>query len=96
MPHSSVLAYLGNPLDRCANQRSDEAWLERLLKQPTTRHIHMNGDKTFVRDGKLQAFPNANTPDCVLLGVDADGTGWFASPAQADDTLMDLRSLAVA
>ncbi len=56
MPHSSVLAFLGNPLDRCANQRSDEAWLTRLLHQPSTRHIHMSGDKTFISDGKLQTF----------------------------------------
>jgi NAD+ diphosphatase len=96
VPHSPVLAFLGNPLDRCANLRSDEAWLARLLHQPSTRHIHMSGDKTFIRDGKLQIFQSANTPECVLLGVDADGTGWFASPSQANENLMDLRSLAVA
>lgn len=96
MPHSSVLAYLGNPLDRCANQRSNEAWLTSLLHQPTTRHIRMSGDKTFIRDGKLQTFELANTLECVLLGVDAEGAGWFASPARANDNLMDLRSLAVA
>lgn len=96
MPHSPVLAFLGNPLDRCANQRSDEDWLSRLLKQPSTRHIHMSGDKIFFRDGKLQIFEAASQPECVLLGLDADGIGWFASPAQANETLMDLRSLAVA
>jgi len=91
-----VLAYLGNPLDRCANQRSDDDWLTRLLHQPSTRHIHMSGDRTFISEGKLQTFPSANAPECVLLGVDADGTGWFASAAQANENLMDLRSLAVA
>ena len=96
MPHSSVLAYLGNPLDRCANQRSDEAWLTRLLHQPSTQHIHMSSDKTFIRDGKLQTFETANAPECILLGVDTHGIGWFASPAQANENLMDLRSLAVA
>ena len=96
MPHSTVLAYLGNPLDRCANQRSDEDWLTRLRHQPSTRHIYMSGDKTFISEGKLQTFPGANTPECVLLGVDADGTGWFASAAHANENLMDLRSLAVA
>ena len=96
MPHSSVLAFLGNPLDRCANQRSDEAWLAHLLGQPSTRHIRMSGDKTFVRDGKLQVFEAASQRECVLLGLDADGIGWFASPAQANETLVDLRSLTVA
>ncbi len=96
MPHSSTLAFLGNPLDRCANQRSDEAWLKGLLHQPSTRHIRMSGDKSFIRDGKLQIFQRANAAECVFLGVDADGAGWFASPAEANDNLMDLRSLAVA
>jgi NAD+ diphosphatase len=96
VPHSSVLAYLGNPLDRCANLRSDEAWLARLLLQRSTRHVYMSGDKTFISEGKLQTFQSANTQECVLLGVDTDGTGWFASQAQADESLMDLRSLAVA
>ena len=31
-----------------------------LLHQPSTRHIHMSGDKTFIRDGKLQTFKSAN------------------------------------
>jgi NAD+ diphosphatase len=96
VPHSSVLAFLGNPLDRCANQRSDADWLSRLIKQSSTRHIHMSGDRTFIRDGHVQTFEAASQPECVLLGVDADGIGWFASPAQASETLVDLRSLAVA
>ena len=96
MPLSSALAFLGNSLDRCANQRSDEGWLSRLLMQPSTRHIHMSGDKTFIRDGKLQTFEAATARECVLLGVDADGAGWFASAAEAEEGLMDLRSLAVA
>lgn len=94
MPLSPVLAFLGNSLDRCANQRSDADWLSRLLVQPSTRHIHMNGDKTFIRDGHLQTFQAAMAPECVLLGVDANGTGWFASTVQAEESLQDLRSLA--
>lgn len=56
----------------------------------------MSGDKTFISDGKLQTFQSAKAPECVLLGIDASGTGWFASMAQAEENLMDLRSLAVA
>ena len=96
MPLSTALAFLGNPLDRCANQRSDEGWLARLLIQPSTRHIHMNGDKTFITDGKLQSFAAASAAECVLLGVDAAGSGWFASAVEAEESLMDLRSLAAA
>lgn len=96
MPLSTALAFLGNPLDRCANQRSDEGWLARLRVQPSTRHIHMSGDKTFIRDGKLQSFAAASAAECVLLGVDDGGSGWFASAVEAEETLMDLRSLAAA
>lgn len=96
MPHSNLLAFLGNSLDRCANHRSDQEWLNRLLEQPSTRHIHMNGDKTAVSDGKLQTFQQANSTEVVLLGVDESGHGWFASSTAAGEDLTDLRSLAVA
>ena len=96
MPHTDLLAFRGNSLDRCANHRSDEEWLGRLLKQASTRHIHMNGDRTIVADGTLQIFPQANSPETVFLGVDDSGTGWFASATGAEENLMDLRSLAVA
>ena len=96
MPHSPALAFLGNALDRCANQRTDEEWLGSLLKQPSTRHIHMNGDKTIISDGKLQIFQQANSPEWVFLGLDGSGSGWFASATKTEENLVDLRSLAVA
>ncbi len=96
MPLSSTLAFLGNSLDRCANQRSDEGWLSGLLMQPSSRHNHMSDDKTFIREGKLQTFEAAKARECILLGVDAEGAGWFASVAEAEDNLVDLRSLAAA
>ena len=96
MPHSSTLAFLGNPLDRCANHRTDEEWLGNLLRQASTRHVHLNGDKTVIIDGKLQVFDWENAAECVLLGIDGDGAGWFASASKAEENLMDLRGLAVA
>jgi NAD+ diphosphatase len=56
----------------------------------------MNGDKTGVIDGKLQTFPQANSAEVVLLGVDENGHGWLASATEAEEGLTDLRSLAVA
>jgi NAD+ diphosphatase len=91
-----LLAFLGNSLDRCANHRTDQEWLGHLLKQPSTRHIHMNGDKTIVTDGKLQTFRQANSSTTILLGVDGSGAGWFASSTATEENLVDLRSLAVA
>jgi NAD+ diphosphatase len=64
--------------------------------QPSSRHIHMSDDKTFIREGKLQTFEAAKARECILLGVDAEGAGWFASVAEAEDNLVDLRSLAAA
>ena len=96
MPHSPVLAFLGNSLDRCANHRTDQEWLGRLLKHPSTRHIHMNGDRTVIVDKKLQIFRQANSNEMVLLGVDENGRGWFASSTTSEENLLDLRSLAVA
>ncbi len=96
MPQSSVLAFLENSLDRCANHRADQEWISRLLERPSTRYIHMYGDKTAVIDGKLKTFQQANSAEVVLLGVDENGNGWFASAMEAEEGLTDLRSLAVA
>ena len=96
MTQSHLLAFLGNPLDRCANHRPDENWLGRLLTAPSTRHIHLNGDKTVVIDGKLQTFQHSNSSATILLGVDGSGVGWFASSTVTEENLVDLRSLAVA
>ena len=96
MPHSPVLAFLGNSLDRCANHRTDQEWLGRLLRHPSTRHIHMNGDRTVIVDEKLQIFRQADSNEMVLLGVDENGRGWFASSTTSEENLLDLRSLAVA
>ena len=96
MPHSPVLAFLGNSLDRCANHRTDQEWLGRLLRHPSTRHIHMNGDRAVIVDEKLQIFRQANSNEMVLLGVDENGRGWFASSTTSEENLLDLRSLAVA
>lgn len=96
MSSSPLLAFTGNALDRCANHRTDQAWLERLLKNPTTRHVHMNGDKAIVIAEKLQTHDHASSSESILLGIDENGVGWFASRITASENLMDLRSLAVA
>lgn len=96
VPQSTALAFFGNTLDRCANQRTDEAWLGSLLKQPSTRHIHMNGDKTIISGGELQIFHQASSPEWVFLGRAGSGCAWFASATKTEENLVDLRSLAVA
>ncbi len=86
------LAYIGNPLDRCANQRGDAGWLEE--RRHGARIIHINGDKTFFKDGRLVTDqpPDGET---VFLGLDDTGASWFACRTDATENLADLRSLAL-
>ncbi len=91
-----ALAFIGNSLDRCANQRTDKAWLAQELRADATRHVHLNGDKVGVVDGVLQTHDRAGSVETVFLGRDEGGAGWFASRTEATGDLMDLRSLAMA
>jgi NAD+ diphosphatase len=96
VPHSPPLAFAISNLDRSSNQRVNEGWLKGLLENPTTRHVQMHGDKTFVTDEKLQTFDHPHPTENVLLGVDGSGVGWFASRTEVAEGVADLRSLAVA
>ena len=96
MPQSPLLAFATHSLDRNANLRADEIWVEKLLKNPTTRHVRLQGDKTFVADGALQVFDTPHVSENILLGTDAFGIGWFASRTDEAEGMADLRSLAVA
>jgi NAD+ diphosphatase len=93
---SPLLAFASSNLDRCANLRSDENWLHALCYNPATRHVKLQGDKTFVAEGKLEIFDHPQDEENVLLGVDDLGIGWFASRCEAAEEMVDLRSLAVA
>lgn len=90
------LAFIGNSLDRCANHRTDKAWLQRELISPTTRHVHLHGDKVGAVGAVLQTHGEANSAEAVFLGRDESGAAWFASRADTADDLVDLRSLALA
>jgi NAD+ diphosphatase len=96
VPQSPVLAFARGDLDRCANQRVNAGWLKDLLENPTTRHVQLHGDKTFVTHEGLQIFDRPHATENILLGVDGSGIGWFASRTDIADGILDLRSLAVA
>ena len=96
MPQSPVLAFVSSNLDRSANQRSNENWLSALLENPTTRHVRLHGDTTFVVQTRLQTFDHPHPDENILLGVDGSGIGWFASRTEVTEGAVDLRSLAVA
>ncbi len=96
MPQSPLLAFANNPLDRCANHRSDTAWIAAMFKNPSSRHIQMNGDKTSITNGDLQTFAPPTATESVFLGLDTLGAGWFASRIETLENLTDLRGLAMA
>ncbi len=96
MPQSPLLAFATHTLDRNANHRSDGNWVKDLLEKPSTRHVRLHGDKTFVVDGALQEFDTPHDGENILLGTDGEGIAWFASWVESSDGMTDLRTLALA
>jgi NAD+ diphosphatase len=92
---SRLLAFAYNTLNRSADFRSEPERILGLFENPASRHLRMNGDKTFVSDGRLQMFSGSKLADSIFLGVDDQGHGWFASKTSEGEHLVDLRSLAV-
>ena len=88
------LAYIVNPLDRCANERSNANWLAKQSTSPFARTILVNGDQVVVRDGRLVTDQQPASPITVFLGLDGDKTPWFACKTDTTDDLVGLRSLA--
>src|SRR5260221_2235452 len=86
------LAYIGNMLDRRANERGDSAWLEGQRRSPRLRMVHINGDKTIVADGRL-VTDVAATGETVFLGIDEAGGPWVARPFGPARGLPGLRKL---
>ena len=73
---ATVLAYSGNPLDRAAARRSDDAWLAAALADPRARLLPMwrdlclvDGDRPVTLNGGER--PAAGVAD-VFLGLDGD------------------------
>ena len=89
------LAFIGNSLDRCANQRGDSAWLNARQRASNMRMVHINGDRTMVAGGNLVTDVPSPTLEAVFLGVDDGGAPWFACRSDVVENLRDLRSLAL-
>ena len=91
-----ALAYITNPLDRRANDRTDAAWLDAQRASPGRKLVRINGDKTVMTaEGGLDTRWTDDASALVLLGLDAAGDPWFATRTTSEDNLRDLRSLAV-
>ena len=82
MPQPETLGFAGSLLDRCANQRSDAAWLAAQWNDPSSRLILLDKDKARIADGKL-VFAKCEC-GAIFLGRDLDGAIFAAeSPAPA-------------
>jgi NAD+ diphosphatase len=93
-----MIPFTNNPLDRAAERRKDEAWLQARLNDPSTIVIAMRDGKPLVRDGALVRL----TPDVaraaehpLFLGLLGD-VAWFAIEGEAElGTFEDFRSVAL-
>ena len=89
------LAYILNPLDRRANDRSNTAWLEGLKRRLDLKLVRIAGDATVMADGRLVTHAAEMPELTVFLGLDAGGAPWFACKTGETNGLRDLRSLAM-
>ena len=89
------LAYVANPLDRRANDRPNAAWVATQRRRADARLIRIAGDATLLRDGELVTTTDAAAEPVVFLGLDTEGTPWFACRSDVADGMRDLRSLAM-
>ena len=89
------LAYVLNPLDRRANDRPNAEWVATQRRRADARLIRIAGDATLLRDGELVTTNDAAAEPVVFLGLDTEGTPWFACRSDVADGMRDLRSLAM-
>jgi NAD+ diphosphatase len=90
-----TLAYMANSLDRSAVKRNDDDWIAEQRRSSSARFIHINGDKTIFRDGRLVTDLPLVGDTVVFLGLDDKQQPWFACRSEATEDLRDLRSLAL-
>jgi len=89
------LAYVLNPLDRRANDRTNAEWVAGQRKRPDAKLIRIAGDATLLAGGTLMTANDANLEPTAFLGLDAEGAPWFAARVEPADGMRDLRSLAM-
>jgi NAD+ diphosphatase len=96
-PVTAEIALTGNPHDRVADRRTDEAWLAEVWAAETTKVLVVAGTRIQVVDGGISWISPSEAPEGtkVLLG-ERDGTVWFAVIIDGnivDETWMSFRGL---
>lgn len=90
-----ALGFAESGFDRCANFRTDEAWLARALAHPRSRFVKVSADRVAVAGGHLATERPPSIALVILLGRDRQGNMWFACPGEESAAFTDLRSLAL-
>jgi NAD+ diphosphatase len=90
------MAFISSPLNRQANYRNDENWLDVRKADPKAKFIQMFGDAVRMVGEK----PNLSRPDgaqsVIFLGLDQKDEPWFAFSAQSEGEMQSLRPLMMA
>lgn len=89
------LAYVLNPLDRRANDRPHAAWVSGQRKRPDAKLIRIAGDAALFENAGLMTVNDPTVEPAVFLGMDAQGSPWFACHTAPAAEMRDLRSLAM-
>lgn len=89
------LAFVLNPLDRRANDRTDATWIAAQRQRPDARLIGIAGDMVLMNGGALANAHDDGSAQAFFLGLDHAGRPWFAQRTTAIDGLRDLRGLAM-
>jgi NAD+ diphosphatase len=89
------LAYVLNTLDRRANDRPNADWVSGLKQRADAKLVRIAGDAALLEDGRLATRAGPMPELTVFLGLDQEGTPWFACKAEPAEGFRDLRSLAM-
>ena len=95
-----MLTFAGNPLDRAAEKRNDQAWLAAQLDDARTRVLALQSGKPLVREGGLAflAADAARNDLPIFLGIDDAGASVFAiesDVAPSGAAFEELRAVAL-
>jgi NAD+ diphosphatase len=89
------LAFVASPLDRNCHLRLSEDVLRKLRNDSASRLVRVTGDSVLMADGELVLDHQGIDQRAVFLGLDPQGTGWFATGTEASETAVGIRAIMV-
>jgi NAD+ diphosphatase len=90
----SNLAFIANPIDRNANNRTKAEFMAERRKAKTTKVLQLAGDAVRIDNGVLFTANDAVEQEAVYLG-EHDHTAWFAREVPPQEGFMPLRGLMI-